>query len=121
MGVLIFLVVYQNSSGPVAWLYATETCIDAAFGICLFTLWGTVFVLSLVCPVLMKPDALGPSNVFYIFAGLSLIGSIFCGTILKETQGLNDKEKKSLFTPKKFLIEEQEEDDLKSPIKNAIK
>lgn len=121
VGVLVFLMVYQNSSGPVAWLYATETSIDAAFGVCLFTLWGTVFVLSLVCPALMDEDSLGPTNVFYIFAGLSFIGSIFCGTILVETQGLTDKQKKLIFTPKRFLIEEQEQEDLKSPIKNEIK
>ena len=54
---MLFLLSYENTSGPVALLYATETTIDAALGICLLTLWGTVFVLSLVCPILMSdPD-----------------------------------------------------------------
>ena len=118
VGILVFLIVYQNSSGPVAWLYATETTIDAAFGFCLLVLWGTVFVLSLVCPILMKDDSLGPSNVFYLFAGLSFVGSVFCGTILVETQGLSDKEKKLIFTPKKYIIEDEAAEEAKT---NEIK
>jgi Na+/melibiose symporter-like transporter len=51
--VLAFLCVEKNTSGPVAWLYAAETTIDAALGICLFTLWGTVVILSETCPILM--------------------------------------------------------------------
>lgn len=57
--VVVFLFVYENSSGPIAWLYAAETVIDTALGICLLTLWGTVFVLSLVCPILMGKDSIG--------------------------------------------------------------
>lgn len=44
--IVLFLVFYENSSGPIAWLYAVETCIDSAMGICLLTLWFTVCVLS---------------------------------------------------------------------------
>lgn len=57
--VLLFLVIYQNTSGPIAWLYAAETTIDAALGICIFTLWGTVFILSIISPILMKDENLG--------------------------------------------------------------
>ena len=101
--ILAFLVVYQNSSGPVAWLYAAETTIDSALGICLFTLWGTVFILSLVCPILMDPNSsVGINNVFFIFSGLSVFGSLYCYFFIKESKGLTDKEKKLLFTPEKY-------------------
>jgi len=56
---IVFLIVYENTSGPLAWLYAAETVIDVALGVCLLTLWGTVFVLSLVCPSLMSKDSIG--------------------------------------------------------------
>ena len=52
--IFAFLFVYQNTSGPACWLYAAETANDAALGICLLTLWGTVFILSQVCPILME-------------------------------------------------------------------
>ena len=48
---------------------------------------------------------LGPSKVFFIFCGLSVFGSAYAYTFLRETKGLSDKEKKELFTPKKFLDE----------------
>ena len=57
--IFAFLFVYQNTSGPIAWLYAAETTIEAALGFCIFVLWGTVFVLSLICPILFKDEYLG--------------------------------------------------------------
>jgi hypothetical protein len=75
--VLLFIVVYQSTSGTVTWLYATETTIDAAFGLCLLVLWGTVLVLSVICPFLMSDDGIGESNVFYLFSGLSVFGAIY--------------------------------------------
>jgi len=96
----IFYFVYCQTSGPIAWLYATETTIDTALGICLLTLWGVTFVLSLICPVLMGKDYLGESNTFFLFAALSFMGSIYGFFIMKETYGLSDKEKKSLYYPK---------------------
>ena len=44
--IVLFLVVYEETSGPLAWLYAVETVIDSAMGIVLLTLWTTVCVLS---------------------------------------------------------------------------
>lgn len=94
---LTFLFVYQNTSGIVCWIYCAETTIDAALGICLFTLWGTVFILSLVSPILMNEDSLGPTNVFYMFGGISILGMIYCYVFIKETFGLTDHEKKTLY------------------------
>ena len=68
--VMVFMLIFQNSSGPIAWIYCSETTIDAGMGVCLLTLWGTVFVLSLVCPIIMDPSSLGPSITFFILSGL---------------------------------------------------
>ena len=81
-----------------------------ALGICLLTLWGTVFILSLVCPILLKPEVLGASGVFFIFSGISIFGSLYGVFVIKETAGLTDKQKKTLFTPKEF-IETYEKDE----------
>ena len=75
--IIVFMFIYQNTTGPVAWLYAIETTIDAAFGICVFVLWLTSFTLSLICPILMSDEYLGPSNVFFIFSGLSVLGALY--------------------------------------------
>ena len=101
--IMCFFLVYMNTSGPVAWLYAAETTIDTALGVCLLTLWGTVFVLSIICPVLMSPDSIGASMVFFIFSGLSVFGAMYSFALIKETKGLAEKDKKLLFTPRKYL------------------
>ena len=48
-----FLFVYQNTSGPVAWCYVSETCCDVALGANLFVLYAVVLVLSLTTQPLM--------------------------------------------------------------------
>ena len=45
--ICVFLLIYQNTSGPVAWVYTAETVVDVALGICIQMLWGTVFVLTI--------------------------------------------------------------------------
>ena len=51
--ICIFMFIYASSSGPVAWLYAAETCCDVSLGVALQTLWGTVLILSLTTQPLM--------------------------------------------------------------------
>ena len=103
--ILLFLIVYQNTTGPMTWVYCTETTIDSALGLCLFVLYGTIFLQTVMCPELMEPESIGPSGMFYIFGFLSLVGCLFCWVYIKETSGLTDKEKKMLFVPSKFKHE----------------
>ena len=44
-------------------------------------------------------SAIGPEGLFYIFSAISLVGAVFCQICIKETRGLNDKEKKNLYAP----------------------
>ena len=48
----------------------------------------------------MTPEMLGPSNVFYIFAGIAILATLFVAIYMKETMGLSDKEKKELYQDK---------------------
>ena len=48
-----FLFVYENTSGPVAWCYLTETCCDVAVGANLFVLYFVVLIMSLTTQPLM--------------------------------------------------------------------
>ena len=51
----------------------------------------------------MDPQSLGPTAMFFIFGGFSFLGAIYVIFMMKETKYLTDNEKKSLFTPKKYL------------------
>ena len=48
-----FLLIYQNTSGPVAWAYAAETCCDVSLGVTLLVLYSVVLFLSLTTNSLM--------------------------------------------------------------------
>ena len=96
----MFIIVYQNSSGPVNMLYATETTIDAAFGVCLLVLWATVLILAKICPPLMSEESIGQNKMFSIFSILSLGAALYSYAFIKETKGLTDRAKKEIFMPK---------------------
>lgn len=101
--VAMFTVFYQTTSGPVAWIYATETTIDAGMGVCQLTLWSTVLFLSIVCPIIIDPKCLGPNITFFILCGISCVGAVYVLVFIKETKGMTDKEKKLIFTPEIYM------------------
>lgn len=90
IGILVFLFIYQNSSGPIAYTYATETCCDIALGMCILTLYLTVLVLSLTTEPMME-SALQPQGVFFLFSIMSLVAAIFLYCYLGETRGLTNE------------------------------
>ena len=54
IGICLFLFIYQNTSGPIAYQYATETVCDSALSVCICSLYLTVLFLSLVTNPLME-------------------------------------------------------------------
>ena len=49
----LFCVSYEVTTGPIAWLYASEVVVDSALGFCILCLWMTVLFLSLITNFLM--------------------------------------------------------------------
>ena len=93
--IIVFMVIYVITNGPIIWLYVSEIVSDAALGFCLFILWSFILLLSLLTNFLM--DALTPKGVFWLFGVISLGGAWFNFYYAKETNGLSDKEKKTLY------------------------
>ena len=88
--ICVFMFVYASSSGPVAWLYAAETCCDVSLGVALQTLWGTVLILTLTTQPLMD-SALQPEGVFFMLSGFSCVALVFVYFCMDETKGLSEK------------------------------
>ena len=95
--IMFFLMFYQSSSGPVAWMYAAETTIDAAFGIVLLVLWTTILGIAYAIPLLLSRDSLGTTGIFTLFSIFCGLGGIYMYFFIKETRGLSDKAKKEIF------------------------
>ena len=70
-------------------------------GIALNVLYGVILILSLVTEPLMD-SALHPSGVFYLLALFSFIAVFFVYFHFKESKGLTEKEKKSLYVPEEL-------------------
>ena len=92
--IILFYLFYNNTTGPIAWIYAAETTIDVALGISILVLYGSAFAMSIICPILMDDDVMGPTLVFAMLSVFSLIGALYALVFIKETINLTDKEKK---------------------------
>ena len=80
MGILVmicvFIFVYANTTGTVAWVYSAETCTDIGLGVCLLTLWAVVLLEVLTVPMLMN-TGIETSGVFFLFAIFGIVATIF--------------------------------------------
>jgi len=83
-------------------VYAAETCVDVALGICILWLYGVVLILTLTTEPLMN-SALHPAGVFLMFGVFSAIAVVFVYFCMKESKHLSDKEKKALYSPTELL------------------
>jgi hypothetical protein len=103
LGVLIcmsfFLVAYNCTTGQLAWIYTAETSSDIAYGVIIVTLWSCVLIELLTSEPLMN-SAIGAQGVFFIFGISTFFAVFFVKAFMKETRGLTDKEKKSIYAPK---------------------
>ena len=70
---------------------AAETTVDKGLSICLMSLYFWIIILSLICPAIMDPNVMGPTNVFYLYSGISFIATLYVYFFVKETKGLTDK------------------------------
>ena len=93
-----FMAIYQNTTGPVPWVYASETMPDVALGVGLNCLYGGILVISLSTEPLMD-TGLHTAGVFFLFGLFSFIAFFFVYFFVRETKGLNEKEKKQVYNP----------------------
>lgn len=99
VSMLIFMFIFQNSSGCITWLYCSEVAVDVALGVVGVAGYFTIFWLSLYTVPLMN-SGLHQSGTFFLFGVVSIFASAWCFYYLKETSGgLTDKQKKSLYVP----------------------
>ena len=77
------------------WLYTSEVVIDSAGGLIVFGVFGLLLIQSLTLEVLI--DKFYAHGVFIMFGFITFSGLFYILIFIKETAGLSDKEKKSLY------------------------
>ncbi|MBB5159231.1 sugar porter family MFS transporter [Saccharopolyspora phatthalungensis] len=100
--VVAFVFVMQGTIGPLVWLLLSEIfplkIRSFAMGMCVLVLWLSGAILTLVFPPFVA--ALGPGPVFFVFAGISVLGVLFTATMVPETRGRSLEEFENEFRVK---------------------
>jgi len=108
--ILLFLITFQQSDGPVFYIYASEIAVDTGLGFSFLALKGSALALSLTTEYLMD-SKLQPPGVFWLFSTCTLASALFFICTMRETRGLTDKQKKRLYRPETIVWEEGQDAD----------
>ena len=85
---MLFIVAFEFSSGPIVWLYMSEIMQDKSQSVATVLNWCMNLIISIICPKLVA--AIGKEHIGYIFiacGGLTCIGTLFLVVFMKETMG----------------------------------
>jgi len=92
-----FIICYQSSTGSLLWVYVSDVGTATAFGFSLFTL---MLVLSLqTVSALSIMNWYGVDGMFFGFSAFQMITVTHLYFYMKESKGLPEEEKKSLYKP----------------------
>ena len=95
---------HTGTTGAIAWVYIPEVCVDAANGFAGAGMFLTTTLISLTFEFMINSILQVYGSIWY-FSGLSFIGFIFVFSMVRETRGLTDLQKKSVYTPKRIMVE----------------
>jgi len=71
-----FIISFQFSQGPIAWMYAAEVAVDTALGLCVLALFLSLLEKAITMEFMVH-SAMGAPGMFFILGGVTLIGAIF--------------------------------------------
>lgn len=94
--ILLFIVFFEGSIGPICWIYCGEILPSRAMSICIFVNWFSAFIVILTFNLLVA--VIGMSGAFFFYAGLNLLGMIYFCFDMLETKGLDKNEIRKLMT-----------------------
>jgi Na+/melibiose symporter-like transporter len=100
---LLFILFFEFSAGPITWLYLSEICHEKAASVAtalanFMSLAVSIFTLKIVNGFTSNgkdPEQLG--YLFIILGVVSLVATLFMFVFMKETRGLTQEERERLF------------------------
>jgi MFS family permease len=101
---IAFVIAFEFGPGPIVWLYMSEIMNDKSVSIGVFTNWAFVLIVGAITPALFD-SVIGPYT-FVVFAGCSVIATVFIFLFMKETKGLSEYEVARLYRTDLEEIEE---------------
>lgn len=101
---LLFVLFFEISSGPITWLYMAEIMHDKSLGVAVVMNWVVNLGIAIGTPYLVK--AVGDDKVGYIFIVLgviTLLGTLFISIFMKETRNKTPQQIEEMFSADKGL------------------
>ena len=92
---ILFEFAYGCFMGPVHWIYIAEILNDAQFGIVTTLHYSVGIFIALTTESMVNEWS--PAGTFLFYSIINLLGFLFVFYYVKETDGLTDSEKKSLY------------------------
>ena len=87
------------SQAVINWLYIAEVTVDAAAGFCVAGKSINLLIVSFSFEYMINSPLLIHGTIWY-YSAVTFVGFIFCLFFVKETMGLTENEKKTLYSPK---------------------
>jgi len=91
VGINWFIMSFQLSQGPIAWMYAGEIASDTGLGLAILALYASLLEKAITMEFMVHSKTFGPQGMFFFLGGVTFVGAIFIFFVIKETQGLEDK------------------------------
>lgn len=91
VGINWFIMSFQLSQGPIAWMYAGEIASDTGLGLAILALYASLLEKAITMEFMVHSKAFGPQGMFFFLGGVTTIGAFFIFFVVKETAGLEDK------------------------------
>ena len=82
--ILVFIIAYEFSAGPVLWIYIPEVLNTAGLSLASSATWIFIIIISLTTPILQKA---ANEWVFFIFGICNFCGAVFQWIFLIESKG----------------------------------
>mmetsp|Transcript_41625 Transcript_41625/g.54827 ORF Transcript_41625/g.54827 Transcript_41625/m.54827 type:complete len:140 (+) Transcript_41625:25-444(+) len=96
--IIVFISSFNSTTGAVSWLYIPEVCVDAATGLAVASQFLNLTIISFTFEFMINSELQVHGSIWY-FSALNFIGFLFCLCFVKETRGLADVQKKTLYSP----------------------
>lgn len=100
-------------------MYAAEVAVDTALGLCVLALFLSLLEKAITMEFMVH-SSMGAQGMFFLLGGVTLVGALFVAIFVKETKGLSDLEKKSLYTPQDLLDEDAANNDPNQSVKKSL-
>ena len=97
--ICLYAILFQTSQGAMIWIYTSEVTQSSAGGLMVLGIFGFLFLQTMTLETMMD-SWMQPEGVFFMFGIITIIGFFYILCLMKETSGLTDFEKKTLYTPK---------------------